>query len=258
MSGENGPSEIVGKKIFFLYPSAVVLNELVQELIQQEFEVYVTKDPASLQRVLKQFPDSIVLADIDEGINERDWELWIRGVMANRDTERVKIGILSANKDEELQAKYLADIKVACGYTVLKKDLNIPIRQLLEILKTADAKGRRKYLRATMEDGAPATVNMPYNSLFINGIIRDISTVGFSASFEGDPELAKNSLFQDVQIKLQGMLLKAEGIVFGSRMEELSKIYVILFTQRIDPSVRTRIRKYIQQTLQVKMDALLK
>jgi hypothetical protein len=258
MSNENDSSDILGKKVFFLYPSAAVQNEIVQELIQQEFEVYVAKNHGALQRVLKQFPDSIVLADIDEGISERDWELWIRGVMGNQSTKEVKIGILSGSKDEELQRKYLDDIKVPCGYTVLKKDLSVAIRQILEALKTVDAKGRRKYLRATMEDGAPATVNMPYNNAFIKGTIKDISTVGFSASFEGDPELAKNSLFQDVQIKLQSMLLKAEGIVFGSRMDEFRKIYVVLFTQRIDPSVRSRIRKYIQQTLQAKMDTLLK
>ena len=39
---------------------------------------------------------------------------------------------------------------------------------------------------------------------------------------------------------------------------ETKKIYVVLFTQRIDPDVRTRIRKYIQQNLQVKMDTELK
>jgi hypothetical protein len=258
MSTEDSLSSLLGKKIFFLHPSVVVLNGIVQELIQQEFEVYVVRDHAALQRILKQFPDSIVLVDIDEGINERDWELWIRGVMGNRDTREVKIGVLSGNNNEELQKKYLEDVKVACGYTVLKKSLDVSLRQILEILKTADAKGRRKYLRATIEEGSPATVNMPYNSVFINGLIKDISTVGFSAVFEGDPELAKNSLFQDVQLKLQSMLLKTEGIVFGSRMDQLTKIYVILFTQRIDPSVRTRIRKYIQQTFQTKMDTLLK
>jgi len=34
----------------------------------------------------------------------------------------------------------------------------------------------------------------------------------------------------------------------------LEKIYVVLFTQRIDPEVRIKIRKYIQRNLQNKMD----
>jgi hypothetical protein len=128
----------------------------------------------------------------------------------------------------------------------------------MEILKVVDAKGRRKYIRASTEKEANTTVNFPINGTFVNGVIKDISVVGFSCAFSDDPGLTKNSLFQDIQIKLQTMLIKAEGIIFGSRMDGESKVYVVLFTQRIDPEVRTRIRKYIQSNLQSKMDAEFK
>jgi hypothetical protein len=49
-----------------------------------------------------------------------------------------------------------------------------------------------------------------------------------------------------------------EAIVFGSREEGPEKVYVLIFTQRIDPDVRTKIRKYIQHNLQSKMDNELK
>jgi hypothetical protein len=78
--------------------------------------------------------------------------------------------------------------------------------------------------------------------------------VGVSCAFEQDPELTKNALFKDIQVRLQTMLLKVEAIVFGSRMDGNEKIYVLLFTQRINPDVRTKIRKYIQLNLQSKMD----
>jgi hypothetical protein len=96
------------------------------------------------------------------------------------------------------------------------------------------------------------------NGTFVNGIIKDISVVGLSCSFTDDPKLAKNSLYGDIQIRLQTQLLKAEGIIFGSRMDGDEKVYVILFTQRIDPDARIRIRKYIQSTLQSRMDNELK
>jgi hypothetical protein len=107
----------------------------------------------------------------------------------------------------------------------------------------------------TTDKESNTTVNFPLNGTFVNGIIKDISVVGFSCAFKEDPGLAKNSLFQDIQIKLQSMLLKAEGIIFGSRMDGETKIYVVLFTQRTDPNVKTRIRKFIQSSLQAKMDA---
>jgi hypothetical protein len=41
-------------------------------------------------------------------------------------------------------------------------------------------------------------------------------------------------------------------------MDGITKIYVIIFTQRTDPDVRTKIRKYIQLNLQSKLDVMLK
>jgi hypothetical protein len=259
MSNTNISSDILGKKIFFLHPSAVVQNEVIAELAQQEYEVYAVKDHAALIPVLKRYPGSIVFADIDERMSEKDWEAWIRGIMGNPETSQISIGILSVNGDETLQRKYINSLGVRCGYTVLKKDLNVVIKQLMEILKALEAKGRRKYIRAAVENESLATVNIPMDDgVFINGSIRDISVVGLSCSFAEDPELTPKTLFQNVQIKLQSALLKVEGIVFGSRMDELSRVYVILFTKRVDPDTRIKIRKYIQQNLQAKMEMELK
>jgi hypothetical protein len=252
---KDSQADILGKKIFFLHPSAVVQNEIAAELTQQEFEVYIIKNHDALKRMLKRYPDSIVLADIDEQMGEKEWEAWIRSVMGDPATATIKIGVLSANDDENLRRKYINMVRVEAGYTVLTSNLSASIKYILEILKTVDAKGRRKYIRATTDNESMTTINLPLNGTFVNGTIKDISVVGLSCTFTEDPDLAKNTLFQNVQIKLQSMLLKVECIIFGSRMDGLSKIYVVLFTQRIDPEVRTKIRKYVQQTLQSKMDA---
>jgi hypothetical protein len=211
-----------------------------------------------LRQILKKYPNSIVFANINDGISENEWEAWIRGVMGDPETAGVDIGIVCSGDNEILKRKYLAQVKIRCGYTVLKSDITLAVRQILEILKAVDAKGRRKYIRAAMNKESKTTVNFPINGTFVNGIIKDISVVGFSCAFDEDPGFTKNSLFQDIQIKLQTMLLKTEGIVFGSRMDGETRIYVVLFTQRTDPDAKTRIRKFIQSNLQAKMDAEFK
>ena len=248
----------LGRKIFFLHPSALVQNQIISELAQEEFEVYAVKDEAKLKRVLKKFPNSIVFANINEGMKESEWEEWIRGVMGSSELSGVDIGIVSFGTDENLRKKYVEQIKVKCGFTVLKSDTNAIIKQLMIILNGVNAKGRRKFIRAVMENETNTTVNLPMNGTFVNGVIKDVSVVGFSCAFRDDPGLTKNSLYNDIQIRLQTQLLKAEGIVFGSRMDGEQKTYVILFTQRIDPSIRTKIRKYIQSHMQNKMDSEFK
>jgi hypothetical protein len=252
-------TEFVGKKIFFLYPTVAVQNKIISELVQQEYEVYVAKNKDTIRRVLRNYRGSIVFVDINEQMKEADWEAWITGVKSSPDTKDTYVGIVTPNDDEQIKRKYLLTIKV-CGYTVLKFDLDKAIAHLIEVLQVLDAKGRRKFIRASTTKDSNVTLNLPYNGRFINGQIKDISVVGMSCTLEGDPDIPKNTLIKDIQVKLQSSIIKIEGIVFGTRSEGAGyeKNYVLLFTQRIDPDVRIKIRKYIQHNLQTKMDNELK
>jgi hypothetical protein len=255
---ENDKNSLLGKKIFFLHPSVLVQNQIVSELAQEEFEVYVIKDENKIRQALKKYPDSILFASINEAMKESAWVELIQGIQKKPETSAVNIGVIASSNDENTKRKYSELLTLNCGYTVIKADVNNATKQIATILNSVDAKGRRKYIRMIIEKEINTTVNLPVNGTFINGAIKDISVVGFSCSFPEDPGLKKNSLFGDMQIRLQSQLLKAEGIVFGSRVDGSEEVYVILFSQRIDPSVRSKVRKYIQTHLQSRMDEELK
>ena len=255
---ENEKISLLGRKIFFLLPSALTQNQIIPELAQEEFEVYIIKDENKLRQALKKYPDSIMIASINEAMKEDVWEKIIRGIKENSETSAVDIGIIASLTDDSLKQKYLGQYKINCGFTVIKSDVNVAIKQLVVALNNVSAKGRRKYVRMMMESETNATVNLPMNGTFINGVIKDISAVGFSSTFVEAPGLKKNSLYADIQLRLQSQLLKAEGIVFGYRAADAESVYVFLFTPRVDPSVKSRVRKYIQNHLQTRMDAELK
>ncbi|MCL1928390.1 MAG: PilZ domain-containing protein [Treponema sp.] len=254
----DGNTAFTGKKIFFVHPSAFTQNEIIFELAQQEYEVYTVKDEEKLKRILKKYPDSFVFASIDETISSAKWEAWIRSVIGNEASKEIKIGVLSNTNNEESRKLYLNTLNVECGFIPVKQDKSKVLKILSDILNAGEARGRRKYIRADTRGETMTTINVPSNGTYITGEIRDISVVGLSCAFAQDPELGKNSLLHDIQIKLQSTLLKAEGIVFGSRMDETDKVYVLVFSQRIDPAVKTKIRTYIQKNLQSKMDVELK
>lgn len=258
MANGNDSTDIIGKKIFFLYPTALVQNEIAADLIQRELEVYIVRDHTKLRRVLKKYPNSIVFVSIDNGMAEKEWEAWIRGVLSDPATENIAVGVLASESNGLLVQKYINILKVKCGFVAVKPDTKRSLAQVLENLKAVDAWGRRKYIRVTSDNEALTTINLPHEKDFIKGAIKDISVAGLSCYFSNDPGIEKNSLISNIQIKLQSILLKAEGIVFGSRMDGLIKIYVIMFTQRTDPDVRVKIRKFVQATLQARMDKELR
>jgi hypothetical protein len=251
-------TDLMGKKVFFVHPSAFVQNVIIEELVQQEFEVYVIKDETKLQKILGNYPNSIVLASIDETLSAAKWEEWIRQVMGDQTTKSTNVGILSSANTDNARKLYLNTLKVPCGFVPVKTDKTKLVDALLAILKAAEAKGRRKYIRADTSEEKLTTINLPVKNTFVTGSIRDVSVVGMSCTFPEDPELSKNSLFPNMQIKLQGVLLKAEGIVFGFRMDGVDKVYVFLFTSKVDATVRTKIRTYVQKNLQAKIDDEMK
>lgn len=253
MSDEKQDSDITGRKIYFLFPTASVINQVITELVQQEYEVYSIKDSNRMLRYLKKYSDAVLFINIDEGMGQAEWERWIGGV--NTSSPDVSIGILTSKNDEEMHKKFIGVLHVKCGITLLKVDMNKNAVKILEMMNEMNIKGRRKYLRASLDQETNASMNMPYGGDYISGTIKDISIVGFSCSFETEINLPKNAFIKDIQIKLQSVLLRVEAIVFGLREEEGQKKYVMLFTQKVDTEMRAKIRKYIQTNLQARMDS---
>jgi hypothetical protein len=257
MGSDEASVDVVGRKIFFLNPTPSIQNIVVNDLVQREYEAYVVSDRAILRRLLKDFPGSVIFIDIDQVIGEKDWESWIRDVLQAGDLKDIRLGILTANRNDALQNKYANMLHLPCGYTMIHRDLNITIAQIISILNANNAKGRRKFLRTSVEHEAQTMVNFPLANEFISGTIKDISTAGFSCSFADDPEIAKNTPFSNVQIKLKHIILNVETVIYGSRTEGDLKVYVALFTERLSPDSKTKIRKYVQTNLQAKIDALM-
>jgi len=257
MTGNGAIESLVGKKVFFLHPSLLMQNKLVEELAQEEFEVYSVKDETALRRVLRKYPDSIVFANISDGMRESAWEKWIHSVMRDNRTANVGIGIIAYGENADIRYKYTEQLKVHCGYTIMKSDISGVVRQLKDILNSVGAKGRRKYIRLLTDKEPPLTVSLPMNGTFLDGVIKDISTAGFSCSIADDPDLIRNTHFTDIQVRLQTEFLKVQGLFFGSRMQGTEKVYVILITQRTSSEVQTKIRTFIRALLQSRMDSEL-
>ena len=76
MSGNAGLN--LGKKVFFLYPHSVIQNEMVIELIRNEYEIYLLFDHMKTVRLLEKYNDSILFINIDEGLMENEWEKYIK------------------------------------------------------------------------------------------------------------------------------------------------------------------------------------
>jgi len=242
-----------GRKVFFIYPPSVIQDSLISRLLAEEFEVYMLRDLSLAERCLRLYPNSICFINIDAGLALPEWEDWIRKTLTAEATKGVGVGIVSYNSDEALQKKYLMDIGIQCGFIKLKLGLEESTNILLATLKANEARGRRKYVRASCMHDTLSSLNLREGPIQATGNIHDISVVGFSCILDPDPQFKKNSILHDVQLKLRATLIRTQAVVFGTREEDGRTVYVMLFPQ-LDAIGREKIRGYIQYALQSEIE----
>ena len=245
----------VGKKVFFLNPHSVIQDELVYEIVKNEYEAYLVFDHTKLVQMLRESTEAIVFINVDaDSMTEPEWERYVKNIMQDNSLD-IKIGILTYNSDPDLSRKYLMDLGVPCGFVVLKLGIEQSRKIILKTLKANEAKGQRKYVRAVCVPNT-ATFNVKYGNSLIKGSINDISSVGMSCFFDSTHEIKKGTLFKEVQLILKGKIVRVDAVVMGKRnMDNGRSLYVMLFGKTIAPADREKIHKFIYEALQHNLNA---
>ena len=241
--------ETVGKKIFLLYPHSVIREDMLDLLIMAGYETYTLVDEKKAMKLLAMFPGSIMFINIDEGLKENEWEIYVRAVQENPKTRDSRLGIMSYNQDPVLMKKYLMKLEVPCGYVQLKLGVQESTKIILSALEANEARGRRSSIRASCEDDKNATVNFKDNSQFLHGKILDISSAGIAARFDKLPSYPINAILRSVQLKLHGVIVMTDMIFVAQRPNDrLSQ--VLLYGPKLSTNSKLVIHHYIKQCLE--------
>ena len=89
------PNRPENRKVFFLHPQAVVQDELVRALIAHNFEAYLLRNQVSAKMVVRDFPDSILLIQVDSGLDEEKWIEYADSLKSNPVFSGLTICVLS-------------------------------------------------------------------------------------------------------------------------------------------------------------------
>jgi hypothetical protein len=246
--------DLVGKKIFFLYPQSVIQDEMFDILIMAGFESYGLRDHERARRLLAHFPGSIMFINIDEGLPENEWEAYIREIQENPKTRDSRLGILSYNEDQELMRKYLMDVTVPCGYIHLKLGIQASTKIILSALAANEARGRRKFIRAFCEADRLVTMNYKGENGMYYGKILDISSAGFAARIEHSESFLPNAMLRGVQLRLRGGLVMLDALLMGKRQND-QNVWILLF-ESVSQGNKLTIHRFIKQTIQRDMELL--
>ncbi len=251
--------DLTGKKVFFINPHSVIQEELIDTIVDNEYEVYMINDYRKIDDIKNIYNDSIVYINIDAGLSEAEWEKLIRFYSDDSLKKNIKIGILTYNDDQKLAHKYLMDILVPCGFIRLKLGLKESINIVKQTLEANEAKGKRKFVRVRPQPEDGSFNWKDGDGRLMHGYINDISSVGMAITFEDEKAIKRNSILKDIQIKLKGILIMVSGIVIGFRKEENSRtVYVLIFDKTLTRNMKKKLRMSIHKLLQDDIDRKLK
>ena len=249
-------TSITGRKVFFLYPHSVLQSDLLDILIDYEYEVYLVNDYKKMILAAEKFPGSILFINIDEVLQIGEWENYIQGLLTNEKTWGIQIGILTYNNDSELARKFLMELMVQCGFIVLSLGLEKSVPILLKMLEANEAKGRRRFIRAATAENENTKFNVRIKNLIYTGRILDISIAGMAVSFDNMVELEVKTEIKDIQLIIRGIICRVSGIIAGNRQGD-DNCFVILFKE-VDDKSRVKIHSYIYKQLQDEMNSFFK
>ncbi len=238
-----------GKKVIFLYPQSVIQEKLVTEIIKNEYEVYLLHDHEKNIRLIQKYNNSILFINIDDGLSEHEWERYIRGIINNKNTKDIRIGILSYDEDRDLAQKYLMDIGVSCGFIRLKLGVKESTEIILKTLEANEAKGQRKYIRVSCEEYKNASFNAKIEGEVYSGYISDLSSVGMAITFDKPVNLNVKTLLSDIQLRLRGIICMVTGVVLAIRKGD-TNTYVIMFVKNMNAETKNKMYHYIYTILQ--------
>jgi hypothetical protein len=239
-----------GKKTFLLYPHSVIRDDMLEELILEGYETYPARDHERALRLLKLFPGSIMFINIDEGLPENEWELYIQKIQNDPKLRDTRLGILSYNSDQVLMKKYLIDYSLPCGYIQLKLGIKESTRIVRGALEANEARGRRKYIRVSCDDDKTSTLNYKSpNGDTYYGKLLDISFAGCAAQIENFHRFPPNSLLRNVQLRLHASLIMVNAVLIGLRKGK-EGVYILMFDPRMHDSHKNILSRYIRENLQ--------
>lgn len=244
--------DLFGRKIFFLNPAYLVRNEVITELQNEEYEVYIIESYRDAKNLLRLNENAILFINVDAQLAMNSWYNFIRTFEKEDVLSSIYIGIISERIRPADRELFLTTAQIPAGITMLDTDMKFITESILGILKEANAKGRRQYVRANLSHDKEASLFWNHGTKMHQLKLLDISSVGMSVKVP--PALAqivgKNFILRDVTLRLGSKQIVIEAVVFAVKEIPDGIIWVLLLLPNTSTKTRDIIRQYISETFQ--------
>lgn len=246
---------VFGRKVFFLNPSYNIKKLVIKQLQENEYEIYTIDDYKDAKNILRHFPDSICLINIDEQLTTEQWFNFIVSFEQDTTLSSIFLGILSSHSRKSEKEHFLLHASIPAGFIPTNGGMETLVETIQGILDLNGAKGRRQYVRAKCDHDLTASLTTTVDGMQKSFHLLDISTVGLACSLsqKNAALFQPNSILRDVTIILSQKKMQCSCAVFAVKQIGENYSLVLLFMKGTAFSIKATIREYVSRNLQYQM-----
>jgi hypothetical protein len=231
------------RDILFLYPSRHFEETAILEIIKHEYDVFILQNHQELNKVCRLANHPIVIINIDFHPRGLSWNSFIKELQSEFEDSMLDIFILTASDRSVIELEN--ELKVFST----SNGVESCTKNIMTMLQECNAIGRRKYVRTHVDDPHRASFSLKRNGEIHTGTILDISTNGMACYFQKELPIPLKSYLNDLQLRLDGIIMKIAGEVAAVR-ESKSKVYIVLFDYKVTYKYREKIQYFIYHNQQ--------
>ena len=245
------------RKVFFLHPQAVVQDELVRALITDNYETYLIRNHVSAKAILRRYPDSVLLAQVDSGLDEQKWKDFAGDLKANPLFSELTLCVLSVSSIDRIRSSFLGQSSAfSCGFSYGKYDFAATYLSIKEMLEQEKVNPRNFTVKATCPAELKASVVFTKDQIRFEGSLGDISISGLTCRIDGPEPLYPSEFpIPRIIISYKKSQLTVSGRIVGSHGKD-NDVYLILFDNAAEPDKKEAIYDLVHACLQAHIDAI--
>jgi len=256
---ESRENPLFGRKIFFICPSYIMEKYLIENLRQNEYEVYIIKEYRKAKSVLSKFPDSMCFINIDEELSFSEWFNFMKSFQESDVLKGIYLGILTETASMEDKDKFMMNITLPGGFNRVNKTEKF-VNNIMAILDLNGAKGRRKYLRFDTRTAKDVSGYMTSEGKLYSINIKDLSSAGFAIIYKQELVnlFQKNTLIRNLCLNVGRKSMVCSCIIFNTQLnQDGTAMSVLMLTNENPEETKTYIRNYIFEKLGRIMEAVI-
>lgn len=247
---------ILGRKVFFLNPPLSIVSFVMDNLKEEQYEVYTINDYKVAKPVLRQYKDSICFIFIDDVLPLKGWYKFIQSFKEDESLSSIFLGAISGRIRPKDKENFLMNLKMPCGFISLGGSVNEVFQNIKGILKINGAKGNRQYVQLNCDKDNLVSGYLADGFRLYEFKITNMSTAGVAIAMEKSKGFIfkKNIVMGNICINLHRKTVVCSGLVY--EVKEVGEYYfvIILFTKQTTNVERTAIRNYVFENKQKQIE----